>query len=92
MIYDKYVISELTPPSILDQDTGDTIPLNDEGVIETLCELLNKHYEEKNILEQRNKELENLLIQVTKENNDLKKYHEEDLKHIQLLTKLTTEK
>ena len=49
--YERYVISELPPKSILDQNTGDTIPLNDEGVFETICELLNR---QNIIMESRN--------------------------------------
>ena len=85
LCYDKYILSDLVPVSILDQDTGDTYPINDEGIFETLCNLLNKHYSEKYILEQRNNELENLLVQVTEENNILKQYHEDDLRHIHYL-------
>ena len=40
--YERYVISELPPKSILDQNNGDTIPLEDEGVFETICDLLNR--------------------------------------------------
>lgn len=40
--YDRYVISDMFPRSILDMDTGDSWPLADEGIFETVCELLNK--------------------------------------------------
>lgn len=40
--YERYVISELPPKSILDQNNGNTIPLEDEGVFETICDLLNR--------------------------------------------------
>lgn len=41
----RYVLSELVPVSILDMDTGDTYPIGDEGIFETVCELLNKQDE-----------------------------------------------
>ena len=49
--YERYVISELPPKSILDQNTGDTIPIEDEGVFETICYLLNR---QNIIMESRN--------------------------------------
>ena len=49
--YERYVISELPPKSILDQNTGDTIPIEDEGVFETICDLLNR---QNIIMESRN--------------------------------------
>ena len=68
--YERYVISELTPKSILDQNTGDTIPLEDEGVFETICELLNR---QNIIMESRNETIKfhvdgyNQVIQTIKE-------------------------
>ena len=68
--YERYVISELPPKSILDQNTGDTIPLEDEGVFETICELLNR---QNIIMESRNKTIKfhvdgyNQVIQTIKE-------------------------
>lgn len=42
MIENRYVLSELVPPSILDMDTGDTYPIEDEGIFETICEKWNE--------------------------------------------------
>lgn len=39
---ERYVISELVPVSILDTETGDTYPLQDEGIFETVCDLMNE--------------------------------------------------
>ena len=49
--YERYVISELPPKSILDQNNGNTIPIEDEGVFETICDLLNR---QNIIMESRN--------------------------------------
>lgn len=50
--YDRYVISDMFPISILDMDTGDSWPLADEGIFETVCELLNKQDSENYQLKQ----------------------------------------
>ena len=68
--YERYVISELPPKSILDQNTGDTIPIEDEGVFETICDLLNR---QNIIMESRNETIKfhvdgyNQVIQTIKE-------------------------
>ena len=48
--YKRYVMSDLYPPSILDQYNGDTYPINDEGIFETVCELLNEQYSKLEVL------------------------------------------
>ena len=50
--YDRYVISDMFPISILDMNTGDSWPLADEGIFETVCELLNKQDSENYQLKQ----------------------------------------
>ena len=50
--YDRYVISDMFPIGILDMDTGDRWPLADEGIFETVCELLNKQDSENYQLKQ----------------------------------------
>ena len=55
--YDRYVISELFPVSVLDQDTGDSYPIADGiGFVEEMCRLLNKFNEENADLKEENKE------------------------------------
>ena len=54
----RYVISELCPVSILDMDTGDTYPIKDEGIFETVCDLLNKQSDKIEDLTRTNTELE----------------------------------
>ena len=39
---ERYVISDLFLVSILDTETGDTYPLQDEGIFETVCDLMNE--------------------------------------------------
>lgn len=56
--YDRYVISDLFPIAIMDMDTGDDYPLADEGIFETVCELLNKLNTEKEELKLENKRIE----------------------------------
>lgn len=54
MMYDRYVISELFPLSVLDIDTGDSYPVEDGiGFVEDMCDLLNQ--KEKKILHYENK-------------------------------------
>ena len=41
--YDRYVVNEeCFCPAIVDLDTGDEYPIEDEGIFETICNLLNE--------------------------------------------------
>lgn len=54
MTEERYSLDmELVPYSIVDLYTGDTYPIDDEGIFETVVNLLNKSHQSKKELEER---------------------------------------
>ena len=78
--YDRFVISEMFPISVVDMDNGESYPLADGiGFVEEMCKLLNEFNEEifelKQILSE-NTDVENILILNNRKRwvDDIKKY------------------
>ena len=91
--YDRYVISEGFPVSVLDQDTGDSYPIADGvGFVEEMCKLLNEFNEEKLKNECRLKrksrkitDLANFNVELMEKNKELKEINQDHQDHILLL-------
>ena len=91
--YDRYVISDMFPIGILDMDTGDSWPLADEGIFETVCELLNKLNSENFELKQEQEVLHKTTLSdcvkygktLKREYENLKKEYEELEKENEML-------
>lgn len=75
MTEERYVISDLTPSSLLDMNTGETYPLQDEGIFETVCILLNA---QNSLIEEKNEKITNLFIEKERLKSLLLQFYTED--------------
>ena len=71
MMYERYVLSEVHPISVLDMDTGDSYPINDGiGFAEDMCKLLNNSNNNiQYILNTIDKEIDTYLQKIKKVDN-----------------------
>ena len=81
MVEEQFVISELIPKSILNMNTGDTYPIEDEGIFETVCGLLNNQQKRIQELEKKNERLE---MKINRERNATEKQYKKWKKEAEL--------